>query len=76
MNRSALGLILVVLGTAFLLANLGWMPNIMHHIFRWPNILFLIGVGLLISGKPKPASVFILIGANFWVQRNFYNDMS
>jgi len=76
MNRSALGLILVILGSAFLLANLGWIPNISRYIFSWPNILLLIGLGLLISGKPKPALIFILIGGFFFAQRYFHLDTS
>ncbi len=76
MKRSALGLILVLLGALFLLRNIGWMPDITYYIFRWPNIMFLIAIGFLISGKPKPALVFVLIGGFFWFQRYFYFDMN
>jgi predicted membrane protein len=74
MNRSAVGLILILLGSAFLLHNLGWIPNVSRYIFSWPNFLFLIAAGLLISGKPKPALVFVLIGGFFFAQRHFYID--
>lgn len=76
MKRSALGLILVLIGGLFLLRNIGFMPDITYFIFRWPNFMFLIAVGFLISGKPKPALVFVLIGGFFWIQRYFHFDMS
>ena len=76
MKRPALGIILVLIGCAFLFRNLGWIPDITRHIFSWPNILLLIGVGFLLSGKPKPALVLILIGAFFWTQRFWHFDMS
>jgi predicted membrane protein len=76
MKRPAVGIILVLLGCAFLFRNLGWIPDITRHIFSWPNILLLIGVGFLLSGKPKPALVLILIGAFFWSQRFWHFDMS
>ncbi len=72
MKRSALGLILVLLGSFFLLRNLGWIPDFSYYIFRWPNIMFLIAIGFLVSGKPKPALIFILIGGVFWIQQYFY----
>lgn len=76
MKRPAIGIILVLLGCAFLFRNLGWMPNITHYIFSWPNMLFLIGAGLLLSGRAKPGLVLILIGAFFWTQRYWHIDMS
>lgn len=76
MKRPAVGIILVLIGSAFLFRNLGWIPDITRYIFSWPNILLLIGVGFLLSGKPKPALVMILIGAFFWTQRFWHIDMT
>lgn len=72
MKRSVLGLILVAIGCLFLLRNLGWIPDITYYIFRWPNFLFLIAIGLLVSGKPKPALVFVIIGGVFLAQDYFH----
>jgi predicted membrane protein len=76
MKRPAIGIILVLLGCAFLFRNLGWIPDITRHIFSWPNILILIGVAFLFSGKPRPALVLILIGGFFWTQQFWHIDMT
>ena len=72
MKRSALGVLLVVLGLLFLLTNLGILHGVTHFIFRWPNVMFLVALVLVISGKPKQAAIFVLIGGFFWAQDYFH----
>jgi len=74
MKRSAVGLLLVLLGAAFLLNNYNVFPSLSYYLFSWPNMLLLIGVVFLVSGKPKVAFIFILMGAFFWLQRYVYID--
>lgn len=76
MKKPALGLILVLIGCVFLLDNLGWIRGLSHYIFTWPNILILIGIVQLVSGKAKAALIFFLIGGFFWFNRFFHYDLS
>jgi len=47
MKHSWIGILLIVLGSMFLLDSLGVME--LHHIIRkfWPVVLILIGIGIL-----------------------------
>jgi hypothetical protein len=49
--RSRTGaLILIVVGTAFLLSNLGWIPRIGPLLHQWwPLILIIVGVLMLVQ---------------------------
>jgi len=51
MFRSRIGaLILIVLGTLFLLSNLGWIPQLGPLLHKWwPLILIIVGVLLLVQ---------------------------
>ena len=53
--RSKTGaVILIVLGTVFLLSNLGWIPHLGALIARWwPVILIVIGVHLLLRDRAR-----------------------
>jgi len=75
MKRPAIGLILVLIGCAFLLDNLGWMHGLTRYIFVWPSILILVGIAQLGSGKPKPAMILFLVGGFFWINEFFHYDM-
>ena len=48
--RSRIGaLILIIVGTLFLLSNLGWIPRIGPFLHQWwPLILILVGVLMLV----------------------------
>ena len=76
MKKSAIGLLLVLIGCVFLIDNLGWIDGLTRYIFTWPTILIVIGIGLLASGKFKPALVLFLVGGFFWVNRYYHYDMS
>jgi hypothetical protein len=45
-------LILILLGTLFLLQNLGWLPNLGPLLARWwPLILIAVGVSMLLRRR-------------------------
>jgi lipopolysaccharide export LptBFGC system permease protein LptF len=45
-------LILILLGTLFLLQNLGWLPNLSPLLARWwPLILIAVGVSMLLRRR-------------------------
>lgn len=74
MNRTAVGALLIIVGLAFLGRNLGWFPYFSFHLFRWPNFMFLIAIGLAISGKYQPAGIIAIVGGIFWLRKNTYLD--
>ena len=42
-NRSGFGIVLIILGTLFLLRNLDLIPfNILNYMFSWQGILIII----------------------------------
>ena len=50
-TRSIVGpVILIAVGIVFLLANLGWIPNVGRlFVTWWPLILIIVGISLLIE---------------------------
>ena len=45
----AVGLILIVVGTLFLLSNLGWIPRLGPFFHQWwPLILVVVGISMLV----------------------------
>lgn len=66
-KRFGIGAILIVLGSLFLLGNLGIIPwEIRHYLFSWKGILIIIGSILLITKKDKiPGIILVSIGALF-----------
>lgn len=66
-KRFGIGAILIILGSLFLLGNLGLIPwEIRHYLFSWKGILIIIGSILLITKKDKtPGIILVSIGALF-----------
>lgn len=64
-GRSWLGIVLIILGSVFLLKNLHIFPyEIQRIIFSWPSILLLIGIFILSKSRDNfMGIIFIGIGA-------------
>ena len=58
-KRAIIGLILVVLGTLFLLDNLGFDIDIPYYLFSWPAVFVVLGVAN--SLKVSLVQWFILV---------------
>ncbi len=64
-NKAWLGIVLVVVGLAFLSDNLHFIPwHIPYYFFSWEMLLVVIGGAMLMTGR-RAGFVFILIGAFF-----------
>lgn len=66
-KRAVIGGLLVVVGSIFLLDNLGFDIDIPRHVFRWPMIFVAIGIVNLLSGNTRPAIIFLSLGAIFYL---------
>lgn len=66
-KRALLGIILVIIGTFFLLDNLGYGIDLPWYVFRWPMVLILIGVINLAIGNLRGALILIGLGAVFYL---------
>lgn len=66
-KRAILGIILVIIGSIFLLDNLGFDIDLPWYIFRWPIVFIIIGVINLLSGNPRPAFLFFGLGVLFYL---------
>jgi len=67
-RRAVIGGLLILIGSIFLLDNLGFEIDIPWYIFKWPMILIIIGIINLLSGNPRPAFIFFALGALFYLQ--------
>lgn len=66
-KRAIIGILLVVVGTLFLLDNLGFNIDLPWYLFRWPVVFIIIGLINLLSGNPRPALIFFAIGTAFYL---------
>lgn len=66
-KRAILGIVLVVIGSIFLLDNLGFDIDLPWYIFRWPIIFIILGVVNLLSGNLRPAFIFFGLGTLFYL---------
>lgn len=67
-SRAILGIILIVIGSIFLLDNLGYEIELPWFLFRWPIVFIIIGMVNLLSGKKQPAFIFFGIGVLFYLE--------
>ncbi len=60
-NRSGFGIVLIILGTLFLLRNLDLIPfNILNYMFSWQGILIIIG-SVMLASRPDKSNGLVLI---------------
>lgn len=69
-SRAAFGVVLILLGIAFLLMNMGYIEHV-HFWHFWPLVLILIGLGKLLqpeSGRDRWSGLWLLlVGAWFQI---------
>ena len=70
-KRAVTGLVLVLVGTLFLLDNLGFGFDLPGFIFTWPMILVVIGLVNAFSGNFRAA--FILLGLGLFFYLDYYD---
>ncbi len=68
-RRLAIGLLLILFGSLFLLRNLNFIPEIPSYIFSWPLILIAIGLFNFLNGNVRSALVLMIIGGFFFLDR-------
>ncbi|MEQ9466944.1 MAG: DUF5668 domain-containing protein [Ekhidna sp.] len=66
-KRAIIGIILVIIGSIFLLDNLGFNIEIPYYLFSWPAILVVLGIVNLLSGNSRAAMILIGLGAVFYL---------
>lgn len=66
-KKAVVGILLIVVGSLFLLDNLGFNVDIPDYLLRWPMILVAIGAINLFSGNLRPAVIFLSLGAIFYL---------
>lgn len=75
-KRTYLGLLLVVIGTIFLLDNLGYTLEIPDYLFSWPAIFVAIGIVNALSGKGRVALTFFGLAIIFYLHYFDVIDLS
>lgn len=71
-QKTWLAIVLVVLGSVFLLNNLDLIPNfIPYYLFGWEMIFVLVGGSMLVTGR-REGFIFLLIGGFFLLDEIFY----
>lgn len=67
-KRAITGLILVLIGSLFLLDNLGYGIDVPRWVFTWPMIFIGIAIINIFTGNFRVALIFLTIGAFFYLQ--------
>lgn len=70
-KRAIIGIIFVIIGSIFLLDNLGFDIEIPYYLFSWPAILVVLGIVNLLSGNSRAAFILIGLGTIFYL--NHFN---
>ena len=66
-KRSLVGLLLIIVGTIFLLDNLGFDIELPYYLFSWPAVFVAIGIINLLSGNGRAALIFFVIATFFYL---------
>lgn len=66
-KRAIIGLIFVIIGTLFLLDNLGFNIDVPYYLFSWPAIFVVLGAINLLSGNRRSALIFFGLATIFYL---------
>ncbi|WP_425389739.1 LiaF transmembrane domain-containing protein [Ekhidna sp.] len=66
-KRAIIGIILILLGTIFLLDNMGYDMYLPYYLFSWPAVFVVLGVINLLSGNGKSSLIFFGLAAVFYL---------
>ena len=68
------GIIFIIVGVAFLLKNLGFLPSfIIGNFFNWKTLLILIGSILLINDRRKIGGIVLISIGSFFLLPDIFN---
>ncbi|SNS47949.1 hypothetical protein SAMN05421640_0320 [Ekhidna lutea] len=66
-KKAIIGIILILIGSVFLLDNLGYDIDIPYYLFSWPAIFVVIGVINLLSGNGRASLIFFGLAGVFYL---------
>jgi predicted membrane protein len=65
--RLLTGLILIIIGSLYLLKNFGWLEfDILEHIISFPSLLLFIGIVITINASKKGFGIFLIVVGSLW----------
>lgn len=69
LGRAIIGIVLILIGVAFIGRTLGFFPHrIMHYIFTWEMILIVLGIVFISTRENKTTGwILLIIGLLFWM---------
>ncbi|MEO1051763.1 MAG: DUF5668 domain-containing protein [Bacteroidota bacterium] len=70
-KKSVLGIVLLIIGSLFVMKNLGFIPyHIKYYVFHWYNILLLFGTLLLFSRENRDTGIILAAIGGFFLFRD------
>ena len=66
-KRAIIGLLLVIVGSLFLLDNLGFDIDVPYYLFSWPAIFVVLGIINLLSGNRRSSLIFFGLATIFYL---------
>ena len=66
-KRAIIGIILIALGTIFLLDNMGYDMYLPYYLFSWPAVFVVLGVINLLSGNSRSSLIFFGLATIFYL---------
>jgi predicted membrane protein len=65
--RLLTGLVLIAIGSLYLLRNFGWLEfNILEHVISFPSLLLFVGIIITINASKKGFGIFLIIAGSLW----------
>ena len=66
-KRAIIGLLLVIVGSLFLLDNLGFDIDVPYYLFSWPAVFVVLGIINLLSGNRRSSLIFFGLATIFYL---------
>ena len=66
-KKAIIGVLFILVGTVFLLDNLGYDMDIPYYLFSWPAVFVVIGLINFLSGNARAGLIFFGIATVFYL---------
>lgn len=66
-KKAIIGILLILVGSVFLLDNLGYDMDIPYYLFSWPAVFVVIGLINFLSGNARAGLIFFGIATVFYL---------